>query len=99
VVWLQHGRYPSDRAPEHAHQQRDHEGYEEDEEILLEIANALADDPFSVYHVVDLTIEKKLNSKRRQGKEAKPGKAISPEYLALSLSKRVAPLLAEIVKE
>ena len=77
-------------------------GYEEDEEILLEIANALVDDPFSVYHVVDLTIEKKLkeaSSKRRQGKEAKPGKAISPEHLALNLSKRVAPLLAEIVKE
>ena len=77
-------------------------GYEEDEKILLEIANALADDPFSVYHVVDLAIEKKLkeaNSKRRQGKEAKPSKAISPEYVALYLSKRVAPLLAEIVKE
>lgn len=77
-------------------------GYDEDEEVLLEIANALADDPFSIYHVVDLAIEKKLKEeigKRRQGKETQPGKPISSEHLALSLSKRVAPLLAEIVKE
>lgn len=83
-------------------------GYEEGDEMLLEIASALADDPFSIYHVVDLAIEKKLkeaNSKRRQSKEAtiqrgaKADKALSPEHLALYLSKRVAPLLAEIVKE
>ncbi len=83
-------------------------GYDEGEETFLEIASALADDPLSVYHIVDLAIEKKLkeaSSKRRQSKEAKAqkglktGKVISPEYLALHLSKRIAPLLAEIVKE
>ena len=83
-------------------------GYDEGEEAFLEIASALADDPLSVYHVIDLAIEKKLkeaSSKRGQSKEdkaqkeLKTGKVISPEHLALHLSKRIAPLLAEIVKE
>jgi len=83
-------------------------GYDEGEETFLDIASALADDPLSVYHIVDLAIEKKLkdaSSKRKQSKEskaqkeAKTGKVGSPEHLALHLSKRIAPLLAEIVKE
>lgn len=84
------------------------QSYEEDEDTIVDTASALADDPFSIYHVVDLAIEKKLkeaNSTRRQSKDASNNmrantdKSISPEHLALYLSKRVAPLLAEIVKE
>lgn len=83
-------------------------GYEDGEETLLELAVALADDPLAVYRVVDLTIEKKLkeaNSKRKQSKEANVQKELSafkvssPEHVALQLSKRIAPLLAELVKE
>ena len=70
---------------------------EEGEKLLFEIASAVADDPLSAYYVVDLAIERKvkdINSNKR-----KSGKEVSSESLATHLSKRVGPLLTNIVKE
>ncbi len=78
---------------------------EDTEAFLLEIAMSMADDPFSAYRVVDLTIEKQLKhvgtSNTSRGKKAgtKNSMKMPPEQLAIYLSKRVAPLLAEIIKE
>jgi hypothetical protein len=87
---------------------------EDSEEFLFEAVMALANDPFSIYHVVDLTIEKQLKerhtghkshqSKTTAIKPQKTNKAntvhnIAPEQMAIYLTKRVAPLLAELVKE
>lgn len=83
---------------------------EDGEDFLLEAAMALADDPLSVYRVVDLTIEKQLKETHRKtdrgktnrrGGSNKNGSAqhIAPEQMAIYLSKRVAPFLAELVKE
>jgi len=80
---------------------------EESEEFLLEVAMAMSDDPLAVYRVVDLTIEKQLrnaNSKTSANKRGTKGKAPSvqnrsSEQMAIYLSKRVAPLLAQLVKE
>lgn len=76
---------------------------------------AMSDDPLAVYRVVDLAIEKQVNTtnnvKHQSSKDAKnankrttKGEASStqkyrPEQRAISLSKRVAPLLAQLVKE
>ncbi len=88
---------------------------EESEDFILEIAMAMSDDPLAVYRVVDLAIEKQVNttnnSKHQSSKDAKnvnkrttKGEARStqkypPEQKAISLSKRIAPLLAQLVKE
>ncbi len=66
-------------------------GGETRDELVLEIVTAATDDPLSIYYVIDLAIEKKI-------KDTGSGKGISPENLATHLSKRVAPLLANIVK-
>jgi hypothetical protein len=85
---------------------------EDSEDFLLEAAMALADDPLSIYHVVELAIEKQLkgmyrktdkgktNANRRGGSN-KNGSAphIAPEQMEIYLSKRVAPFLEELVKE
>lgn len=87
---------------------------EDSEEFLLEAVMALADDPLSIYHVIDLTIEKQLKERRTDRKanqskttvtkSQKANKAnsahnIAPEQMAIYLTKRIAPLLAELVKE
>ncbi len=89
---------------------------EESEGFLFEASMALADNPFSIYRLVDLTIEKQIRAtrppserpsqkrsvrtKKQSTKDiAQPGRQMSPENRATLLSKRVAPLLAEIVKE
>ena len=85
---------------------------EETEQFLMEIALALADDPFSVYRVVDLAIEKQVRgtrhkseggnkntSKRTGADKAGARQQSAPEQMAMYLSKRVAPLLEELVKE
>lgn len=80
---------------------------EESEPFLVEVAMALADDPFSVYHVVDLAIEKQLRGTRRKSEGNKRGDSdktgakqySAPEQMAVYLSKCIAPLLAELVKE
>jgi len=87
-------------------------GPEESEQFLMEVAMALADDPFSVYRVVDLAIEKQLRGTRSksEGDSKKPGKRggndktgamqrIVPEQRAIYLSKRITPLLEELVME
>ena len=81
---------------------------EESEEFILEIAMAMSDDPFAVYRVVDLTIEKQVNTtnnvKHQPSKDAKNvnkrttkgetsyTQKSPPEYRAISLSRRVAPI-------
>ncbi len=70
---------------------------EEGEKLLFDIATAVADDPLSVYYVVDLAIEKKIKEMNKN--KRKVGKEGSSENLATYLSKRVGPLLANIVKE
>lgn len=85
---------------------------EDREQFLIEVAMALADDPLSIYRVVDLTIEKQLRERRHKTEKGKTnmskrggnGKAgsiqhIAPEQMAIYLSKRIAPLLEELVKE
>jgi hypothetical protein len=89
---------------------------EESEDFLFEASMSLADNPFSLYRLVDLTIEKQIRGTRsaseqtsqkhaaRTNKQStkgmpQPGRQISPESRATFLSKRVAPLLAQIVKE
>ncbi len=67
------------------------------DELLLDLATAAADDPLAIYHIVDRAIEKKIKS--GDGGKGKAAKASNPELLATSLSKRVAPLLEQIVKE
>ena len=88
---------------------------EESEEFILETAMAMSDDPLAVYRVVDLAIEKQLrdagSNRHQSNKEAKSVKkhatkekvpsvqSRSSEQMAIYLSKRVAPLLAQLVKE
>lgn len=85
---------------------------EESEQFLVTAATALANDPFSVYHVVDLAIEKQLKGtphrnegRNKNGKEyagrnkAGARQLLAPEQMAMYLSKRIAPLLAELVME
>ncbi len=85
---------------------------EESEQFFIEAAIALADDPLSMYRVADLAIEKQLRGTRQKSEKSstsankrggndKTGatQRLPPEQVALSLSKRIAPLLAELVKE
>ena len=81
---------------------------EDRDKFVVEVAESLLDDPLSVYHIVDLTIEKKAQEAKSAHKTTNKnpvqqnqiaGKPVSSENLAFYLSKRVAPLLAEIVKE
>jgi hypothetical protein len=82
---------------------------EDSEDFLLEAAMALVDDPLSIYHVVDLAIEKLLKetyrktekgkTDRRGGNHKNGSTHIAPDQMAVYLSKRVASLLAELVKE
>ena len=85
---------------------------EDSEDFLLETAMALTDDPLSIYRVVDLTIEKQVKETHRKTDKGKATankrggsnnnlstQRIAPEQMAISLSKRVAPFLAELVKE
>ena len=68
---------------------------------------AMSDDPLAVYRVVDLTIEKQLrnvsnktSANKRGTKDKAPSvQNRSSEQMAIYLSKRVAPLLAQLVKE
>jgi CRISPR-associated protein Csc3 len=70
---------------------------EDEERFLFAIAAAIADDPLSAYHIVDLAIEKKIKEVNKN--KLKVSKEGSSEYLATRLSKRVGPLLTKIVKE
>lgn len=85
---------------------------EDSEQFLVEVVMALADDPLSVYRVVDLTIEKQLRERRHKNEKGKtnmskrggnnkagPMQQMAPEQVAIYLSKRIAPLLEELVKE
>ncbi len=81
---------------------------EDSESFLVEAAMALSDEPFSIYRVVDLTIEKQIRAPRAAESKVptRSGKAqttstpkASPEMRATIFSQRVAPLLEQIVKE
>lgn len=69
----------------------------EGDAMILDLATAAADDPLAIYYIVDRAIEKRV--KDSAGGKGKAAKASNPELLATSLSKRIAPLLNDIVKE
>ncbi|MGI8588304.1 MAG: type I-D CRISPR-associated protein Cas10d/Csc3 [Chloroflexia bacterium] len=78
---------------------KDSHGLDNNDDLLLDLATAAADDPFAVYYVADRAIEQKVHAKGdRPGKAGAPAKT-NPEQHATYLSKQVVGLLDKIAKE